>query len=214
MEPFADPSIVYVGDPMCSWCWGIAPQIDELQMRCPDLPFHVVVGGLRVGEGAEQMSDELAEFLAAHWMEVELRTRQPFDHSILKRRDWVYDTENACRAVVAMREVDESKAWPLFKRLQRAFYVEGTVLPEASGKKVLAELVQQVGGDVERFLRAFDSDASREAAWIDFAAAAHWGISGFPTVLVRNGSQGHVIANGYTEAVDMHFILADALETA
>lgn len=211
MEPFADPSIVYVGDPMCSWCWGIAPQIDELQLRCPDLPLHVVLGGLRVGPGAEEMTDELAEYLTAHWLEVEMLSRQPFDHSILQRRDWIYDTEPACRAVAAMREVDEERAWPLFKRLQRAFYAEGRTLTDPD---VFRELVAEIGGDVERFDKTFRAEASREAVWADFGAAAEWGISAFPTVLVRQGNQGHVIANGYREAVDMHFILADALDSA
>ncbi|MBW3590260.1 MAG: DsbA family protein [Actinobacteria bacterium] len=208
MEPFADPSIIYVGDPMCSWCWGIAPQIDELQMRCPDLPFHVVVGGLQVGPGAEHINDELAEFLAAHWMEVEAHSRQPFDLSILKRRDWLYDTEPACRAVAAMREIDEAKAWPLFKRLQRAFYAEGTPLSDSGA---YPSLVADVGADPDVFMESYLSDASKEAAWADFGAVAEWGITGFPTVLVRRGSQGHLLANGYREAVDMHFILADAL---
>lgn len=208
MEPFADPSIIYVGDPMCSWCWGIAPQIDELQMRCPDLPLHVVVGGLRVGPGAENMSDELAEFLAAHWLEVQARSRQPFDLSILERRDWVYDTEPACRAVAAMRAIDEAKAWPLFKRLQRAFYVEGTVLTDP---EVYPALVAEIGADPDAFMASYRSEASKEATWEDFGAAAEWGITGFPTVLVRRERRGHLIASGYREAVDMHFMLADAL---
>lgn len=208
MEPFADPSIIYVGDPMCSWCWGIAPQLDELQMRCPDLPLHVVVGGLRVGPDAEPMSDELSEFLAQHWLEVEMRSGQPFDLSILKRRDWVYDSEPACRAVAAMRDIDEPKAWPLFKRLQRAFYAEGTVLtdPEA-----YPPLVEEVGADPDRFMEAYLSEESEDAARADFGAAAEWGITGFPTVLVRMGNQGRLIANGYREAVDMHFLLAEIL---
>ena len=25
-----DAEFVYVGDPMCSWCWGFAPVLDQL----------------------------------------------------------------------------------------------------------------------------------------------------------------------------------------
>ncbi len=39
--------LIYVGDPMCSWCWGIAPQLDTLVRTHPDIPLRIVVGGLR-----------------------------------------------------------------------------------------------------------------------------------------------------------------------
>jgi putative protein-disulfide isomerase len=147
METAADREIIYVGDPMCSWCWGIAPELQDLQERHPELPFKVIVGGLRPGPHAEPMDDRLAAFLGHHWREVSARSGQPFDHSILERRDWVYDTEPACRAVVAMRRLDPPRAWPLFKRLQRAFYAEGILLNDP---EVYPQLVEEVGGRCHR----------------------------------------------------------------
>ncbi|MFQ5523922.1 MAG: DsbA family protein, partial [Acidimicrobiia bacterium] len=38
--------LIYVGDPMCSWCWGFAPEIEDL---ADEYPVEVVVGGLRPG---------------------------------------------------------------------------------------------------------------------------------------------------------------------
>lgn len=26
--------VIYVGDPMCSWCYGIAPELDKLKSYC------------------------------------------------------------------------------------------------------------------------------------------------------------------------------------
>lgn len=199
-----DLEIVYVGDPMCSWCWGVAPELDELGRRRPDLSLRVVVGGLRPGPDARTVGDRMAASLEHHWRQVAARTGQPFDRSLLARRDWVYDTEPACKAVVVMRELDEPQAWPLFKRLQRAFYADGVVLTEPGA---IAEVVSEFAIDHGEFERRFESREATKATWKDFALARNWGITGFPTVILRQGDRGTVIAQGYTVADDMELTI-------
>lgn len=192
-----DQEIIYVGDPMCSWCWGIAPELDELSRQRSDLPFRIVLGGLRPGADAAVVDDRMAASLAHHWEEVGTRSRQPFDHLLLDQRGWLYDTEPACRAVVVMRELDEELAWPLFKRLQHLFYAEGVMLSDPA---VYRSIVADFAVDVDDFVAAFDSNTAVTQTWQDFAAARKWGITGFPTVFVRDGEKGHLLARGYTTA--------------
>ncbi len=189
--------IIYIGDPMCSWCWGFAPQLDELGRRVPDVGLRVITGGLRAGPHSEPMTDRLAAFLAHEWTRIQERTGQPFDHGLLARRDWIYDTEPACRAVAVMRSIDEPRAWPLFKRLQRAFYAEG-LLPLSP--EVVGALVGDIGGDASKFMAAFRSEEYRRASWTDFSLARRWGVMSFPTVIARIGDQGYLLTIGYTEA--------------
>jgi putative protein-disulfide isomerase len=192
--------IIYVGDPMCSWCWGIAPELDELTSRRPDLPFRLVLGGLRPGPNAREVDDRMAATLDHHWQSVAERSGQPFDRSLLERRGWIYDTEPACKAVVVMREIDESLAWPLFKRLQRMFYAEGSV---PSDRQSLQAVIEDFGVDVEEYFAAFESEVATKQTWRDFAQVHKWGIGGFPTVILRDDDRGHLIARGYTTAEHM-----------
>ncbi|HYN98814.1 MAG TPA: DsbA family protein, partial [Actinomycetota bacterium] len=111
-------------------------------------------------------------------------------------RDFLYDTEPACRAVALMRLFDEPKAWPLFKRIQRAFYAEGVLTIDL---EALLPLVADVGGDTEAFRDAFDSEQYRDAAWADFTVAREWGITSYPTVIARVGDQGHLLTIGYSQ---------------
>ncbi|MCZ6504367.1 MAG: DsbA family protein, partial [Actinobacteria bacterium] len=76
--------LIYVGDPMCSWCWGFAPEIESL---ADEYPVEVVVGGLRPGPSAQPLDDRMAASLRHHWVEVSERTNQPFDTAFLGRRD-------------------------------------------------------------------------------------------------------------------------------
>jgi len=204
-----DTELIYVGDPMCSWCWGIAPELDAVRAGHPELAFRVVVGGLRPGEYAQAMTDEMAEFLGHHWEQVSERSGQPFDTAILGRRDWIYDTELACRAVVAMRMVDEPRAFDLFKRIQRAFYADGVDVTEPD---VYAAFAADVRADVDKFSEVLEDDRSREATWHDFATAREWGVTGFPTVIARSGDQGHIGAQGYAPAAQIEAGLVSALD--
>jgi putative protein-disulfide isomerase len=201
--------IIYVGDPMCSWCWGIAPQLDELRRRLPELPFRIVTGGLRPGPDAKPI-EALAGFLEHEWTQIAGRTGQPFDHSLLGRPGWLYDTEPACRAVAVMRALDPPRAWPLFKRIQRAFYAEGVL---TTAPEVFPPLVEDVGGDAGRFLEAFTSDQRQGAAWADFGIARGWGVTSFPTVIARVDDQGFLLTVGYATADTMLQRLPDAMRS-
>ena len=61
--PRPDLGFVYVGDPMCSWCWGFAPALEQLERRY-GLPLKVVMGGLRTGPQAELMDADARAQLA------------------------------------------------------------------------------------------------------------------------------------------------------
>ena len=205
MDLVDDRELIYVGDPMCSWCWGIAPELDTLIERRPDLPLRVVLGGLRPGPNAREVDDRLAQTLAHHWQEVERRSGQPFDRTLLESTGWRYDTEPACKAVVVMREIDEALAWPLFKRIQHLFYAEGVV---PAGRTELEPVIDEFTVDADSYWTTFESDSATKQTWQDFATVHKWGIGGFPTVIFRDGERGHVVTRGWTTADTM----AEALD--
>ncbi len=187
--------LIYVGDPMCSWCWGFAPEIEGL---AGEYPVEVVVGGLRPGPSAQPLTERMADFLRQHWVEIAERTGQPFDISFLERgSDWVYDTEPAAVAVTQLRELDESHTLEYFTTVQHAFYAEGKDVTDYS---VLADLARPfgVGDGFEDRLR---SEEARKAAWADFTRTRNWGISGFPTLIGELAdTRLALLARGWTRA--------------
>jgi putative protein-disulfide isomerase len=188
--------LIYIGDPMCSWCWGFAPEIESL---AEEHPVDVVVGGLRPGPMAQTLDDGLAGFLRRHWNEISERTGQPFDNAFLDRRDgWVYDTEPAAIAVTSFRQIKEPLTLEFFTGVQHAFYAQGRDVTDSS---VLADLASEHGIDRHEFASSLEDEAARERAWEDFAKARNWGISGFPT-LVGELADGRLalLARGWTRA--------------
>ncbi|MGH8947174.1 MAG: DsbA family protein [Acidimicrobiia bacterium] len=188
--------LVYVGDPMCSWCWGFAPEIESL---AADHPVEVVVGGLRPGPMARELDDDMARVLRKHWVEVGNHTGQPFDTSFLERRDgWVYDTEPAAIAVTRFRQMRPMGTLGYFTTVQKAFYADGEDVTDFS---VLADLAAGFEVDREVFAASLEGDQASQLAWEDFARARNWGITGFPT-LVGELVDGRLalLARGWAQA--------------
>lgn len=189
-------SLIYVGDPMCSWCWGFAPEIESL---AEDLPVEVVVGGLRPGPMAQPLEDRMANVLNHHWEEIAERTGQRFDTTFLQRRDgWMYDTEPAAIAVTRMREMRPGDTLSYFTDIQEAFYGRGE---DVTDFEVLAGLAGRYELDTAEFATALGTDEAKKRAWEDFSRSRNWGISGFPT-LVGEMDDGRLalLARGWTPA--------------
>lgn len=199
---------VYVGDPMCSWCWGFAPVLERMQ-EVYDIPLRLVVGGLRPGPSAEVLEDRLESTLAHHWHQVEEASGQPFDHAFLKRRDgWRYDTELPAIAVVAMRSLDEKSVLAFNSRLQRAFYAEGVDITDPAE---YPGLIEDFGVDRDEFLRSLGSEEMKARAWDDFGEARAMGVAGFPTLLVRDDERLGVVTRGFAPADRLLPALSDWL---
>lgn len=192
-----DLEFLYVGDPMCSWCWGFAPVLDQLREHY-DIPLSVIVGGLAPGGGNRPSPAKLRAVLAEHWHHVEEASGQPFDFDALDRlpEDWVYDTEPGCRSVVAMRQLAPEHEFAWFTRLQRAFYADAIDVVDVHTH---LDLLPSVAPDVdpERFLALVESDEVRRITRDDFGMAQAWGITGFPTLMVRVGEQVVVATQGW-----------------
>jgi putative protein-disulfide isomerase len=117
--------IIYVGDPMCSWCWGISPALIQLRDHFVQekIAFRILVGGLRPG-GGDTWNEEMKDFLKHHWEKVHEKSAQPFGYKLFDLEDFNYDTEPSCRAVVAARPLVKEKEMEFFEAIQRKFYVE------------------------------------------------------------------------------------------
>jgi putative protein-disulfide isomerase len=187
------PVLWYFADPMCSWCWGFSPVIETLRDAYRDrVQIALVLGGLRPGETTPMTPKARADILH-HWHAVQARTGQAFRFEHALPEGFVYDTEPASRAVVAVGGLDPALIFPLFKAIQHAFYAEGR---DVTQTRVLVELAAGLGVDAAAFLRTFDSDESRDRTQAHFRHARQVGVRGFPTLILQQDTQLHPVCNG------------------
>ncbi|WP_372874911.1 DsbA family protein [Pseudomonas sp.] len=203
--------LLYVMDPMCSWCWGFAPVLESLaeQAAAAGVPLQLVLGGLRRDAVAIDAAARVRYL--GYWQAVNASTGQLFNFLDGLPEGLVYDTEPACRALVTARSLDADSVWPLSQLIQRAFYTSGEDVTRAS---VLVGLAERAGIARIEFAAAFDSAAQREATMADFSWVQDLGISGFPTLLAERNGQLALLTNGYQPLEVLAPLLARWLERA
>lgn len=187
--------LLYVMDPMCSWCWGFSPVFTQLaeQAQAHGVATHLVVGGLRPGT-RHALDAGSRRTILGHWQAVTERTGQRFSFDGALPEGFVYDTEPASRALVAARQLEAARAPRLLQAIQQAFYLQGQDVTRAGA---LVELAVAAGYAREPFAEAFDSPALWEATAADFRWATDLGIAGFPTLLAERDGQLALLTNGY-----------------
>jgi putative protein-disulfide isomerase len=193
--------LIYFSDPMCSWCYGFAPVMDEVAARYGDrLPVQLVMGGLRPGVDRPMTGQARAEILQ-HWAHVREATGQPFDERVLTER-FIYDTDPAARAVVLVRRLLPDQGLGFLHRVQRAFY------------PVLAELAAEFGLAREGVQQALSDEALMRETWGDYAVSQNAGVTGFPTLVGGPNEAGAygVITRGCAPPEQILRVLDDWLE--
>ena len=153
----------------------------------------MVLGGLR--PGGTETNEDLADFLAHHWKDVEKRTVQPVNYDVLKDSTLVYDTEPACRAVVVVRSMKPEIELAFFKAVQSAFYVDAKDIRDT---ETYVELATSFDLDGEKFKAEFESEEMKYANKADFQISSEMGVRGFPSVAIRHNGQLFTITNGFT----------------
>jgi putative protein-disulfide isomerase len=110
--------------------------------------------------------------------------------------EYVYDSEPPCRAIATFRQLTQEPARTVAfaQAVQAALFHDGQDLNDPSTYNAL---LASFGVDVVEFQRRWAAPESAQAARQEFAAVARIGVEGFPTVVVRIGEQGYVLARGF-----------------
>ena len=177
--------IIFVGDPMCSWCYGFAPELSKLRNTLEAVPFTMLMGGLRDGD---LFDDTKLQKHLGYWDAVARETDLPFDATALSQPGFNYTTEPACRAVVSMKQIDSSKVYPLYSALQQAFYAEGRDITRV---EVIEDVVSSLDVDLTVFRTMFESAVGVKATVTEKQRAQTYGVSSFPTLIIID-KQGHM----------------------
>lgn len=201
--------LIYIADPMCSWCYGFGPELSRLIETMPGMELEIVVGGLRA-YNTQEMEPQLKATLVSHWRHVEQASGLPFSDAVISRAGFIYDTEPACRAVVVVRalvpDLPPLAQLDIFHVIQRAFYAQGI---DVTRGELLAEVVSAALTrhgypiDASSFHLKWSDDASIAATRNDFVRVQRWGISGFPTVLIEHQNTLALVVSGYAKTATL-----------
>lgn len=205
------PTLLYIHDPMCSWCWGFRPAWDELVAQLPR-SVHVsrIVGGL-APDSDEPMPAEMQAYLGQTWHAIQSRipgTRFNFDFwTECKPRRSTYP---ACRGVIAARQ--QGRQWDemMTDAIQRAYYLEAR---NPSDNSTLIAVAGETGLDAEQFEADLLSDQTEETLRDEIDFCRKLGIQGFPSLTLFTENNAIRIAVDHNSAQSMLDAITSFLAT-
>jgi putative protein-disulfide isomerase len=192
--------LIYIADPMCSWCYGFGLELRTLLNGLEGVPVDIVLGGLRPYTSEVMDAEKKAE-IRSHWQRVAEASGLPFVDTALANEGFIYNTEPACRAVVSARLLMPNAALEVFEAVQHAFYAEGR---DATQAEVLARVataaLQRNGIDIDEqaFVQIWSSEEAISATHTDFMQTQRWGVQGFPTLVLEQAGELHLVSSGFT----------------
>jgi len=185
-------TLIFVIDPMCSWCWGFAPILETLRKEHQEkYTFSLLIGGLRQSMPWNAQSKS---YLKHNWDAITQRTSQKFTYTLLNQSHFTYNTYPSCKAVLTLRELwGEAEAFEYLHNIQEAFYTQGK---DITNIDILTEYIKE---DKEQFLAFYHSPKAEILMQKDFAKVRSMGINSFPSTIKIDEERNKVILSGYRE---------------
>ena len=203
-------TLYYFGDPMCSWCWGIKPVLEQIDQEYPELKRVTVMGGLRPGE-LVPMGDQLAEMIQNAWIRIEQATGQPFNHDLWKQHRPLATTLPACRAVLSVRLLAPEQEWAFMVGMFQAYFLKAM---DPTQRETHLSVAEELGLDVETFGNLLNSDAVTQTLKSDLRRTKAFGITGFPSLVLSLKESHYLISPGYQPMEEMRRAINAAYEDA
>ncbi|HEX8329435.1 MAG TPA: DsbA family protein [Hymenobacter sp.] len=193
------PELLYIHDPLCGWCYGMSPNINQLQQDFAGrVDVSVLCGGMVTGEDVGPIA-ETWDYLKQALGDVERTTGVEFGAAFRElgaAGEYTYNSEPPSRAITAFRQItqDPARTVAFAHAVQAALFRDGQDLNNPTAYN---ELLLPFGVDVVEFQRRWAAPETARATQQEFAAVARIGVEGLPTAIVRIGEQGYVLARGY-----------------
>jgi len=193
--------LIYVHDPMCSWCWAFRPGLEQLRAGLPaGIGFARLLGGLAPDDEAP-MAEPMRHYLQQTWRRIE--TRVPgtrFNFAFWERCRPRRSTWPACRAVIAARAQAPGLEDAMIHAIQQAYYLDAR---NPSEKGTLVEIAGELGLDAPRFLRDLDDPTTQRSLEEEIALARSMGVDSFPSLVLEAGTNRWPVPVDYLDPAPM-----------
>lgn len=190
------PVLYYITNPMCAWCYGFTPTIRRLWgLWQGHLEVKVLFGNLQAF-ATEPLRQEEKERLALSWHRVQERTSLPFDYRFFTQKEYIYDTEPACRALLAIKLLRPTLTLEVLRAFHSAFYADGRDL---TNLQVLINLVKLFGISENLFLTLFESDEIMAQMEEEFLQVEQMGATSYPSVYIQSTQGAELLMEGLGE---------------
>ncbi len=190
--------VLVVTDPLCSWCWGMSPAVEEAAVRLAgEVEMGILLGGVNT-ESTVPVGDYGRRLLVRIWREVQATTGQSFCFRIPE--GFVYNSTAPCLAVAAVRRATGKPPFGYLHRLQQLFFQEGR---DVNDPALLRRTAHELGIDGEVVAAGLEDPTLLAELRDEVAGARSHGTSALPNVLLERGGERRLLLGGYADAATL-----------
>lgn len=182
------PTLYYVHDPMCSWCWGFSKTWSAVKKTLPKpIKTKYLVGGL-APDSQEPMSADMQANLPQIWRTIQERIPGTnFNFDFWGKCEPRRSTYPACRAVLTAKHIDSAKEDEMITGIQKAYYLNAK---NPSDLSALVEVGRSIGLDEAEFTQLIKSPFIEQQLQKDIKKAQSMGGVSFPSLFLETVSTG------------------------
>lgn len=196
-----DPTLYYIHDPMCSWCWGFKPVWVDLQARLPSTLTTVSLLGGLAPDTDTPMPDAMRRTIRDTWHRIEQEIPgSHFNFDFWTRCTPRRATYSACRAVIAARAQAPDAGERMTLAIQEAYYRSAQ---NPSDEAVLLSLADQLMLDQTRFKSDLRSTATDTILDREIRLSRTLGAQGFPSLVLAQAKTRSLIPLDYNHSEPM-----------
>lgn len=187
----SETTILYVADPMCSWCWGFAPTLEALREIAPGVPIRIVLGGL-APDSDDPMEASMRSYVQQAWKDVAQSCGVDFNFDFWKICQPRRSTYPSCRAVLVARAFGlESE---MFRAIQHAYYQEAR---NPADLDVLTDIAVNLGIEKVKFLESMQAPETESALQAEFQLRNDLGVRSFPSLGIQHRGETQLLHSGW-----------------
>jgi len=191
------PTLIYVYDPLCRWCFGFHAVMEKLQKRFQErLNIRVIPGGLAIDENAQTIQEGYPE-IKGSLRQVEKMTGTCFGENfrlLAEEGSYYYDSEPACIAQTTVNTLMPERSLDFAGKLQSALFQDGKNLNHT---ETFIDLISDYDLSAEKFSELYNSSSIQEKTRQQFQWVQEQNASAFPTLLLEIGSDTGLMSKGY-----------------
>lgn len=190
-------TLIYVHDPMCSWCWGFEPTRRKIfEALTGRMPIRRMVGGL-APDSDVPMPEAMRSMLEQTWHRIEQSIPgTKFNFEFWQKCSPRRSTYPANRAVISAREQGDEFDALMTARIQRAYYLEAR---NPSDSDTLIQLATDIGLDTAQFATTLVADSTQQQLISEIRESREMGIDSFPSLAVQKADGLRYISLNYTQ---------------
>ncbi|WP_372863796.1 DsbA family protein [Pseudoalteromonas sp.] len=186
--------LIYVHDPMCSWCWGYKPTWQKLEAALVNiLPIEYRVGGL-AADSDQPMSADMQLQLQGIWQNISNQLGTEFNFNFWRECQPRRSTYPSCRAALIARGFNKEPQ--MIAAIQQAYYLQAQ---NPSDEDVLIKLSEKIGLDASLFAQHLHSNELKRRFDDELNYVRSLPIQGFPSLVLIKNNRAYPIAINYTD---------------